>query len=236
MNELSHPILVEFPLEGEWWAPNTPGTKVPSHGTDMLGQRYAYDFVMVDWSKKKKPFKCNNWQYYVMGIPLPEWYGWGQSVYAPCDGKIIKATDGISERQRLHFCTDLFVVLKNSFFGNLDKLNPILGNHIIMQTENAFAFFAHFQKDSICVTEGQEVKAGEVLGRVGHSGNSTAPHLHFQLMDDADILVAKGLPCAFKRFERFQDDIWVGVVDGIPTAEDRIRGAVKAHTERGDNE
>ena len=224
MNKLIQPILVEFPLEGEWWTPSTPGTKIPSHGSDMLGQRYAYDFMMVDWSEKKKPYRRKNWQYYLMGMPLSQWYGWGQNVYAPCNGKIIEVKDGLRERQRLHFFTDLFAVLKNSLFGNLKKLHPLLGNYIIMQTENSFAFFAHFQTSSICVTEGQEVKAGDVLGRVGHSGNSTAPHLHFHLMDNADILVAKGLPCAFKKYELFQDGIWTDVIDSIPTAQDRIRG------------
>ncbi len=37
MNEMHEPILVEFPLRGEWLAPNTPGTKIPSHATDRLG-------------------------------------------------------------------------------------------------------------------------------------------------------------------------------------------------------
>ena len=48
---MENPIVVNLPLYGELFVPNTPGTKVPSHGTDMLGQRYAYDFMMVDWTK-----------------------------------------------------------------------------------------------------------------------------------------------------------------------------------------
>ena len=46
---LENPVVVEFPLRGEdWMAVTTPSHKVPSHGTDMLGQRYAYDFLKVD--------------------------------------------------------------------------------------------------------------------------------------------------------------------------------------------
>jgi hypothetical protein len=41
------PVVVDFPLRGEWVARNTPGRRVPSHGTDMLGQTYAYDFVRL---------------------------------------------------------------------------------------------------------------------------------------------------------------------------------------------
>ncbi|MBP1762425.1 MAG: family metallopeptidase, partial [Firmicutes bacterium] len=49
MSKARAPIIVEFPLRGEWLSPNTPGTKIPSHGTDQLGTRYAYDFIQVDW-------------------------------------------------------------------------------------------------------------------------------------------------------------------------------------------
>ncbi len=53
-------MIVEFPLRGDWIAPNTPGHRVPSHGTDIFGQTYAYDFLKVDahfpdkWRVSKK--------------------------------------------------------------------------------------------------------------------------------------------------------------------------------------
>jgi hypothetical protein len=48
-NELDKAVIVDFPLRGEWWvAVNTPGERIPSHGTDMLGQRFAYDLLKVD--------------------------------------------------------------------------------------------------------------------------------------------------------------------------------------------
>ncbi|WP_238544906.1 M23 family metallopeptidase [Geomicrobium sp. JCM 19039] len=46
-----------------------------------------------------------------------------------------------------------------------------------------FAAFVHFQTGSIQVSADQRVNQGELIGRVGHSGISFAPHLHFQLMD-----------------------------------------------------
>ena len=46
---LENPVVVDFPLRGEgWMAVTTPAHRVPSHGTDMLGQRYAYDLLIVD--------------------------------------------------------------------------------------------------------------------------------------------------------------------------------------------
>ena len=226
MSEMLQPVIVDFPLDGEWFAPNTPGRRVPSHGTDMLGQRYAYDFMMIDWLDRKRPFRGSVWRHFLLGTPLPKWYGWGQNVYAPCDGLVLVVKDGVKERQRVHFLADLFVVLKNSLFYSPEKhgVHRIAGNYVIMKTKNEYAFFAHFQTGSICVQAGQEMKAGELLGRVGHSGNSTAPHLHFQLADNADLLVAKGIPCAFRRYERFNDGAWEEVQGGVPSDKDRIRG------------
>jgi murein DD-endopeptidase MepM/ murein hydrolase activator NlpD len=89
--------------------------------------------------------------------------------------------------------------------------------------ENIYAALCHLQTGSIQVTVGQSVKKGELIGRVGHSGNSFGPHLHFQLMDSSDITTAKGLPCAFEKYEVFQDGEWQKVINAIPTNKDRIR-------------
>jgi murein DD-endopeptidase MepM/ murein hydrolase activator NlpD len=78
------------------------------------------------------------------------------------------------------------------------------------------------------VREGQQVRLGEVIGRVGHTGNSTTPHLHFQLMDAADPLTARGVPCAFESYEASSGDAWVLVEGGIPGKADRIRAVVAA--------
>jgi hypothetical protein len=44
-------VVVEFPLRGEWVAVRTPVHRVPSHGTELFGQRYAFDFVRPDERK-----------------------------------------------------------------------------------------------------------------------------------------------------------------------------------------
>jgi murein DD-endopeptidase MepM/ murein hydrolase activator NlpD len=68
-----------------------------------------------------------------------------------------------------------------------------------------------------------EVIPGKHLANVGHSGNSTAPHLHFQLMDDLDPWKAQGIPCCFRDYEAFSQGAWHQVQNGIPKATDRIR-------------
>ncbi|MEQ6355408.1 M23 family metallopeptidase [Lysinibacillus sp. M3] len=69
-----------------------------------------------------------------------------------------------------------------------DDIQSVAGNYIIIEcTNNVYAGLVHLQTGSIQVLVGQRVKKGEVIGRVGHSGNSFAPHLHVQLMDSSDI-------------------------------------------------
>jgi Membrane proteins related to metalloendopeptidases len=58
---------------------------------------------------------------------------------------------------------------------------------------------------------------------VGHSGNSTGPHLHFQLMDSSVLVSAKGIPCAFEQYELFQNGEWETVYQSVPSNKDRIR-------------
>jgi murein DD-endopeptidase MepM/ murein hydrolase activator NlpD len=98
----------------------------------------------------------------------------------------------------------------------------LAGNHVIMATGGTYALYAHLAPGSVAVTSGQQVRAGEVLGRVGHSGNSTAPHLHFQLMDSADPLRARGIPCAFAAYLVERDGQWQRVEGGIPHRRERI--------------
>ncbi len=58
--------------------------------------------------------------------------------------------------------------------------------------------YCHLKEGSIRVKAGQNVAKGEVIGRVGNTGNSSEPHLHFQLMDSRDFFRANGLPVMFE--------------------------------------
>ncbi len=227
MIDAREPIIVEFPLRGEWLSPNTPGTKIPSHGTNKLAARYAYDFVQVDWDRKGWPaYRVSLAQYLLFCVPIEEYYGWGQDVYAPCEGVIVQAEDGYEERTRTKLLSDMSNAYKNAhyFDPKKDDIQSVAGNYIIIEcADDVYAALVHLQTGSIQVSVGQRVRKGEIIGRVGHSGNSFAPHLHFQLMDSSDIATAKGLPCAFEQYEIFKNGIWEKVTNGIPTNKDRIR-------------
>jgi len=222
--EFENALVVEFPLRGEWMSPNTPGKRIPSHGTDKFGQRYAFDFFQVD--SRKIFFKGNQLKYFFYKIPLSDCYCWGKDVFAPCDGKIIEAMDGYKERQTLQFFKDFFAIIKNSRNYDPEKhgIQAVAGNYVIMEcSENKYAFFAHFKTDSISVKSGEFIKKGHILGKVGHTGNSTAPHLHFHIMDNINPIIAKGIPCVFEQYEKFYGNAWEKIENGIPSDKDIIR-------------
>jgi len=226
-------IVVEFPLRGEWVAPNTPGTKVPSHGTDQLGQRYAFDFIQVDWSKGKDHFgRGTAWQYLTIGLATSAAYCWRAPVFAVLPGVVVVARDGLKEPRWLNPWLDTLRLTLNSlkFAKRISRSDPenadlhdLVGNYVILKHETCYSFYAHLHPESVQVRARQIVRAGQLLGRVGHTGNSTSPHLHFQLMDNSNLMLAQGLPCAFAHLEIYADGAWQRVDQAIPASDARIR-------------
>ena len=114
--------------------------------------------------------------------------------------------------------------------GRVKWFNDAKGYGFIEQEggEDVFVHFTAIQTDGFkTLAEGQRVASGDVLGRVGHTGNSTSPHLHFQLMDSLDPMRARGIPCAFRAYEVERAGAWVPVTNGIPGRRERIRSLVE---------
>jgi murein DD-endopeptidase MepM/ murein hydrolase activator NlpD len=222
--ELAHPVVVEFPLRGEGWvAVTSPADRLPSHGTDMLGQRYAFDFLMTDQRPGQHYHPAGWLRTFLIGVPTRECYAWGAAIHSPFDGEIVRAVDGQPERSRVHPVRESILAVWNAVRFSPARLPSILGNHVIARSGDVVAAFVHLAPGSVAVSEGQHVRVGDVIGRVGHTGNSTSPHLHFQLMDALDPTVARGVPCAFAAYEVFRGAAWQVVHDGIPGKTDRIR-------------
>lgn len=227
MLDLSTATLIDFPLRGEWRALNTPAERVPSHGTDFFAQRYAIDFVQMD--------PTGTWYYpgevpallahATKGLAASRFHCWGQPVHSAFAGRVLAARDDWPDRARVQLAWEL---LRVTFAppGRIDAQDyrPLAGNHVLVEGAAGVALYAHLQRGSARVRAGQRIAAGDVLGLVGNSGNSTMPHLHFHLMDGPDPLTAKGLPCAFA-YERWTDTGWEPVTRGVPGTLERIRSA-----------
>jgi hypothetical protein len=223
-DELAHAIVVEFPLRGEGWvAVNSPGDRIPSHGVDMLGQRYAYDFLRVDGRRRLHDHPGSSLRTWLAGRRTSDYYAWGSTIHAPFDGEVVRAVDGVTERGWIHPLPEIAAVVWTGITFRPEKLPAVLGNHVIARSGGLFAAFVHIATGTVAVTAGQRIRTGDVIGRVGHTGNSTAPHLHFQLMDSDDPMVANGIPCAFRAYEVQRDGTWERVSDSVPRRTDRVR-------------
>ena len=64
-----------------------------------------------------------------------------------------------------------------------------------------FSYYAHLQQASLEVNEGEMIRRGSLLGRVGNSGNSPGPHLHFHVMNGPNLFIDQGLPVQFSHFQ-----------------------------------
>jgi hypothetical protein len=224
VGELDDPVVVELPLRGEWSIERSPADRIPSHGTDLFGQRYAYDLVRIDHRRGLHVHPAGTLRWLLLGGRTRDCYGWGQPVHAAFDGMIVQALDGVPERRWLHVARESWWAVRTTVGLARRGLDParLAGNHVIVATGGTYALYAHLAPGSVAVTSGQQVRVGEVLGRVGHSGNSTAPHLHFQLMDSANPLQARGVPCAFAAYLVERDGQWQRVERGIPHRRERI--------------
>jgi murein DD-endopeptidase MepM/ murein hydrolase activator NlpD len=164
-------------------------------------------------------------RWFLIGGRTRECFGWGQPVHAALAGEVLAAVDAVPERRWLHPVTETIAALRNALALARGRLDParLAGNHVIIRSADTYTLYAHLAPGSVTVSEGEAVRVGQQVGRVGHTGNSTAPHLHFHLMDGADPLTATGIPCAFASYLVRRGDGWERVEHGIPERLQRIR-------------
>ena len=76
------------------------------------------------------------------------------------------------------------------------------GNFVVLDIGGgSYVLYAHMQPGSVTVKAGAKVKRGDVLGKVGNTGNTQAPHLHLHVMDGPSPLQSNGIPYVFDSFK-----------------------------------
>lgn len=182
-------VTVAPPLKGRGWvAVNGCCDVITSHrgavmainGRLRIPERFAIDWVKLDDSGRI--FTGD-------GKKLTSYAYYGTPIYAAADGVVVNLYNGADEQ----------VPGPQAKGINADNIG---GNMVVVDIGGgAYAFYAHLQRDSLKVKLGDKVKTGQVLGLLGNTGNSTAPHLHFHVMDGPSPLNANGLPFILTRFE-----------------------------------
>jgi hypothetical protein len=152
------PVWIRFPLEGEWSASQAGRTLLFSVHNFVVDQRYALDLVKIGpdgriWRGRG-------------GKDVTAHYGWEAPVYAPDEAVVLEAENNQPDNP----------------VGVTDPVH-LRGNYVLLgRADGTQVLLAHLRRGSVQVRPGDRVVAGQLLGRVGNSGNTSRPHLHLGVM------------------------------------------------------
>jgi hypothetical protein len=189
------PLVIASPLRGtNWFAGNgccgTGFAHRPSlntfNGKLANSQRFAIDWLrLTDAGEFYSGDKTKNESY----------ADYGQAVYAVADGTVSSTLDTVEAG------TPGVLPATDPVLGPKLTIENVDGNHIIQDLGGGvWAMYAHLIKGSLLVKPGDEVKKGQKIAELGNTGNSSAPHLHFQLMDNPSLLQADSVPYVLDGF------------------------------------
>ncbi|WP_432494721.1 M23 family metallopeptidase [Kineococcus auxinigenes] len=180
-------------VTGRWQALSTPADRVPSHGTHGYGQTYAVDLLADPADGSRPPFGVGG------GLLPPQRFpAFGQPVLAGSGGRVVRASGRARDHRSRNSWLALPFLFLEGALRDLVSWRLVVGNHVVVDHgDGSFACYAHLRRGSLRVRPGDAVRAGDVLGECGNSGNSSEPHLHLQLMDRPSPALAAGIPFAF---------------------------------------
>ena len=191
------PMLIGPPLRGGLWLAHEGPGNVHSHhwgslvavnGQVTIPQRYALDLVGIDPQGHALHAGVKD----IGKTRHADWIGYGADVLAVADGVIRDTRDGQAEHPPLSSQSEPESLTAHGLFGN----------YVVLELKpGVYASYAHLQRGSVKVHVGERVRRGQLLGQLGQSGNSDAPHLHFQLSSAATFEGSEGLPFLFDRFD-----------------------------------
>lgn len=194
-------VAIAPPLKGDNWVDaNGSGTIIsphrytvqPTNGRPRPPEYFAIDFVRLDAQKRLYVGDIKN---------VKNWFGYGSDIFSVAPGRVVEVLDNLNNQ----IPGQPISALKPDEYG---------GNHVIVDIGNGkYALYAHMAPGSVVVREGDRMQRGQVLGKLGSSGNSDGPHLHFQIMDSASILNTNGLPFVFDQIT-YQGQL-AGTLDSV---------------------
>src|SRR4051794_9966619 len=190
------PRVIGPPVKGDHWValngccdigfPHRTSTAT-LNGLLTNSQRFAIDWKRMD----------DSGHFYEGDKTKNESYiDYGDDIIAAADGTITKTLDTMDANAP----------------GVLPANDPVLsqqltvetvdGNHIVEDIGGGvFAFYAHLQKASLLVKPGDKVKKGQVIAKLGNTGNANASHMHFHLMNGPSVLGSDGVPYVIDHFD-----------------------------------
>jgi hypothetical protein len=182
------PVVIGPPLRGSRWLVGEGCCSPPSHHVAYVGtvngafsnpQRFAIDFAQLDPDDKL---------YSGPRSDLRSYHFFGAPVLSVAAGVVVGLRDRFPEESPPHGVSP--VTAQN-----------FLGNHLVIDIGGGhFAVYAHLQPGSLQVHIGEHIRQGQVIGRLGNTGNSDLPHLHFEIINGPGVATSDGLPFVFRSF------------------------------------
>ncbi|WP_251828636.1 M23 family metallopeptidase [Streptomyces sp. ATCC 21386] len=151
----------------------------PINGRFYVPQRFA-----IDWYRVGE--QGQTWE----GDParLTSYLSYRQPVVASAGGRVVEVQDGLPDQTP-------------PVTPPTPPIEDTVGNHVTVEVApGRYLLYAHLTPGSLRVREGDRVEPGQVLGLIGNSGNSTTPHLHFQVMTTAEFFPTDSPPFTFRQF------------------------------------
>ena len=182
-----------FPLRGVWYA--GWGASFHTGHRWAIPEEFALDIAKIGESGLSHKGD---------GTRFNDYYAYGADVLAAANGRVTSVANDQPEdpsaMQRPNESQEAyFARLQKEQAERLAKgLTAITGNYVMIDHgKNEYSLYAHLQPGSVRVHVGDQVKTGDVIGKLGSSGNSTEPHLHFHVCDKPDPLMCAGIPVNF---------------------------------------
>ncbi len=194
VSRYTSPITYRAPVNGRWYVVASGDAAL--HHRWVVSSEYAIDIARVNGDMRT--FTGD-------GTRLSDYITYGQPILAAADGVVVAThTNGGDNEAMLRQPGEAFdaymqrvaqtqqgIIMQSGFEG-------AAGNYVLIRHANGeHSLYAHLKQDSVRVEAGQSVSAGTQIAEAGNSGNSTEPHLHFQLIDGPDLNLARGLPLTF---------------------------------------
>jgi hypothetical protein len=181
------------PLEGaDWLAADGPSNDEDNHhrrgvfildGQAVDSRRYA-----IDWKQVR-----DGASFLGDARDVHSYYAYGKAVLAVADALVIAARDGLPDNIPGHGA---------AFHPAVPiTLETIGGNTITLDLGGGqSAYYLHLQPGSVRVKAGDRVRRGQVLARIGASGDAREPHLHFEVTTSPKLGVGEGVPYLIDRY------------------------------------
>jgi len=197
------PVVVGSPVRGPGWAIMETTSPIVHHVTSQITmfnvtrvpQRYAQDLLYLD--------PATGTAFSGDMEHASNFYGLGKELYAVGNGTVVYTRDGVQ---------DIEITSQKP----APTIDTALGNGVVIDLgDKKYACYGHMVNGSVRVKAGDTVTEGQVIGLMGNTGNSDAPHLHFQVItDNPAVLGGEGYPIVYRSFTvtgRFDEENISGI-------------------------